>query len=228
MKLLRLTLLTAATVSCSTAAWAQSPYAGAALFGDIVRSTHADSGGVPALDGGGEAIGFAVRVGTRVGATWGVELEWARPGSIEDASLPATTPLIVNIEPRLGLPPFTDTLIYPPIGFSISATERHTTLSPSAWIEQQLSARVSLIYLGGLTFGRTERDYTVSYPTLAALPIARPSYTSESITYGLGALVGFESRIGFGERAQLVPGIRLHAIDNAWLVRPSVGISWNF
>jgi hypothetical protein len=232
MKLLRLTLLTAATLSFSAVASAQSAYVGATLFGDVVRSTHTDTGGVTGPDGGGEAIGFALRVGTRVGATWGVDLEFARPAAIEGNSAP-------QVQPLAGQPggtspgfytvtPSSATLIFPPIGFSIEAEERHTTLSPSAWIEQQLSARVSLVYLGGLTFGRTEREYTVSYPSLAGVPLVRPSYTSATTTYGLGAVVGFESRLGLGERAQLVPGIRLHAIDNTWLVRPSVGISWNF
>jgi hypothetical protein len=25
-----------------------------------------------------------------------------------------------------------------------------------------------------------------------------------------------------------VPGVRLHGLDNAWLVRPAVGLAWNF
>lgn len=220
MKLLGLTLLTAAALSFSTAASAQAPYVGATLFADVVRSTHTETDGVTGPDAGGEAIGFALRVGTRVGATWGVELEFARPATIEGMSTPEVRPL--------DLPPVIDPRIFPPISFSIEAEERHTTLSPSAWIEQPLSARVSLVYLGGLTFGRTDREYTVSYPTLAVLPIGRPTYTTESVTYGLGAIVGFEARLGLGERAQLVPGIRLHAIDNVWLVRPAVGINWNF
>ena len=230
MKLLRLTLLTAAALSFATVASAQAPYVGGALFGEIVRSTHTDTGGVTGSTGGGEGIGFALRLGTRVGATWGVELEFARPASIEGEPMPDVMPLAgpPTLTFMFDVPPFSDSLIYPPIGFSIDTKARHTTLSTSAWIEQQLSARVSLVYLGGLTFGRTEREYTVSYPMLAGLPIVRPSYTTESTTYGLGAIVGFESRLGLGERAQLVPGIRLHAIDNAWLVRPSVGISWSF
>jgi hypothetical protein len=231
MKLLRLPLITAAALSVSITASAQTPYVGASLFGDIVRSTHTVAAGVNGPDGGGEALGFALRVGTRVGATWGVELELARPGAIDDDGTPDVTPLAVQQTlsfTRFDQPPIGSTLIYPPIGFSVHTTERHTTLSAAAWVEQQLTARVALAYLGGLTFGRTEREYSVSYPPILGLPIVRPSYTSESIGYGLGAVVGFEARLGLGEHAQLVPGIRLHAIENAWLVRPSVGIHWSF
>src|SRR5688572_31454070 len=42
---------------------------------------------------GGEAIGFALRAGTRLGAVWGVEVEFARPSSIEDDNERGVVPL---------------------------------------------------------------------------------------------------------------------------------------
>src|SRR5262245_44535293 len=65
------------------AASAQSPYAGAALVGDVLLSTHSESTFGGDAPEGGEAIGFALRVGTPLGAHWGVELEFTRPGEIE-------------------------------------------------------------------------------------------------------------------------------------------------
>ena len=39
---------------------------------------------------------------------------------------------------------------------------------------------------------------------------------------------GLESRIALTGHAQLVPGIRLQAADNIWLLRPAVGLNWMF
>lgn len=224
MKLLRLTLLTAAALSFSTAASAQAPYVGASLFADIVRSTHVETSGVGG-DAGGEAIGFSLRVGTRVGSIWGVEAEFARPAEIEDEgggpiALPALDSL--RILPA-GLSP----AIFPPIAIAVRSVQRHSTLSAVAWAEQQLTARVALVYLGGIAFARSQRGYTYSYSPLAGLSVV-PPFGTETVIYGVGPVVGFESRLTLTDRAQLVPGIRLHALDNTWLVRPSVGISWSF
>src|SRR5262245_53929116 len=62
---------------------AQSTYVGAALVGDVLRSTHTEFTSGPDNSTDGEAIGFALRVGTPLGSRWGIELEFARPGEIE-------------------------------------------------------------------------------------------------------------------------------------------------
>ena len=102
-------------------------------------------------------------------------------------------------------------------------------MSAVAWAEQQLSARMALVFLGGVGFVRSQQEFSVSYsPLLGPSPTIFPPYATETVVYGVGALAGFEARLGLSDRAQLVPGIRLHAIDQTWLVRPSVGIAWSF
>jgi hypothetical protein len=92
-----------------------------------------------------------------------------------------------------------------------------------------VSARVSLVYLGGVGFVRSQHEFSASYsPLLGASPIVFPPYASETVHYEAGPVAGFEARLALTDRAQLVPGIRLHAIDDTWLVRPSVGINWIF
>jgi hypothetical protein len=59
-------------------------------------------------------------------------------------------------------------------------------------------------------------------------PIVLPPFESESVIYGVRPMVGLESRIGLTEHVDLVPGLRLHAGENVWLVRPAVGLNWRF
>ena len=47
--------------------FAQSTYVGAALVGDVLRSTHTEFAGGRDDSTDGEAIGFALRVGTPLG-----------------------------------------------------------------------------------------------------------------------------------------------------------------
>jgi hypothetical protein len=85
MRVKFLSLATLIFVATPVAASAQGPYVAASVFGDIVRTSHTES----SFDndtGSGEAIGFAVKVGTPVGSTWGVELEFARPSVIRSAA----------------------------------------------------------------------------------------------------------------------------------------------
>jgi hypothetical protein len=169
---------------------------------------------------------------------WGVELEFARPATIEREGapglpIPALPPSLTfdGLEPSLTFErvPGSGTLIFPPIVVGFRSSQRHTTLSAVAWAEQQLSARVALAYLGGIGFVRAQHELSVSYsPLLGVSPAIFPPYASETTLYGVGALAGFEARLALTDRAQLVPGIRLLAVDQTWLARPSVGIAWNF
>src|SRR5687768_10901617 len=83
-----LLLLLASAVS----GFAQGTYVSASFFGDFVRSTHTESSGLPLSGAGGEAVGVALRVGTPLGAVWGVEAEFARPSEIEDETQPQLLP----------------------------------------------------------------------------------------------------------------------------------------
>jgi hypothetical protein len=237
MTLIRVLAFAAAALSVAVTASAQSPNVGASLFGDIVRSTHTGTAGGSGAASGGEALGFALRAGTRLGTAWGVELEFARPASMEMEgasgvpilALPSLT--FTSLEPLLTLErvPGSGTVIFPPIIAGFRSSQRHTTLSAVAWAEQQLSARVALRYLGGIGFVRSQHEFSVSYsPLVGASPATFLPYASETTRYGVGALAGFEGRLALTDRAQLVPGVRLHASDHTWLVRPSVGIAWSF
>jgi hypothetical protein len=66
-------------------AFGQSTYVAGSLGADISRFSLFDVAGVD-VGGliGGEAVSAAVRVGTSLGAAWGVELEFARPSEIEE------------------------------------------------------------------------------------------------------------------------------------------------
>jgi hypothetical protein len=55
-----------------------------------------------------------------------------------------------------------------------------------------------------------------------------PSVRNKTVFYGVRPMVGVESRIEMTEHAHLVPGLRLHAGEGIWLVRPAVGVAWTF
>jgi hypothetical protein len=215
-------------VACAGRASAQGTYVSASLLGDIVRSTHTNNAGYD--DGaGGEALGFALRVGTPLGAAWGVELEFARPAEIEDEGQPRVLPLALQ---RSGIAPVEAGQVAPVYPFvypyQVRTSHRNTTLSAAVWAQQQLSARFAMVYLGGMGFYRSEHEYDLAYsPLVRAIPLILP-FESETIVYGVRPMAGVESRIPMTEHAQLVPGIRLHGSDNGWLIRPSIGIAWTF
>jgi hypothetical protein len=228
MKLVRV-IAVAAFAFAGTSASAQTPYVGASLFGDVVRTTHTETAGGRGTTGGGEALGFALRAGTGLGSVWGVEVEVARPASIEDEGVPGGIPIPALTFFGLEELPSGSAAIFPPIIVGFRSSQRHTTLSAIAWAEQVFSARVSLVYLAGIGFVRSQHEFSASYSPLAGVaPTIFPPFASETVGYGVGPLAGFEARLGLTDRAQLVPGVRLHAIADTWLVRPSIGINWSF
>jgi hypothetical protein len=216
---------------------AQSTYAGAALVGDVLRTTHSESSFARDASDGGESIGFALRVGTPLGSRWGVELEFTRPGEIETESSGAI-PLASSIEAltllqSAGVPAGVSwaSLFPSPLPYRFVTTQRHSTLSTSVWLNQHLSSRVSLVYLAGMGFYRATYESDARFEILPAgitLPIGIPSIATKTVNYGVRPLAGFEARIKLTDHADLVPGIRLHGLENAWLLRPAVGLAWNF
>jgi hypothetical protein len=218
--------------------FAQSTYVGAALVGDVLRSTHTESSVGPDNLTDGEAIGFALRVGTPLGSRWGVELEFARPGEIE-TEFSGSIPLASGIDSlallqtsRVVSPGVILPQIFPPIlPYRLRSTQRYSTLSTSAWFNQSLSSRVSLVYLAGMGFYRATLETDSRFEILAAIstvPAGFPSITTKTVNYGVRPVAGLEARIKLTEHADLVPGIRLHGLENAWLLRPAVGLAWNF
>jgi|RhiMethySRZTD1v2_1073278.scaffolds.fasta_scaffold01820_8 hypothetical protein len=223
----------------TTAAFAQSPYVGASLFGDIVRTSHTETPSFDANPGSGEALGFTLRAGTPIGSNWGVELEYARPGRIKsDAQL--VYPLLASPLPQapadlLQLLAGAAPSIYPPINpipLAIQTRDRHTTVSATVWALQNLSDRVAIVYLGGVAFNRFEREYEYGFTNAPAsvgpgiFPL--PSITSRTIDYSARPVVGLESWIGLTDHVTLTPGVRLQTVQDGWSVRPGVGIAWSF
>jgi hypothetical protein len=217
-------------------AFGQGAYVGAFLVGEVVRLDQYDSRADDS--GNGESFGFALRLGSPVGAKWGVELEFVRPGEITSDQTPDIFPLLTNTPPNVGTPlptlpggidlTFYDPLTFPAYSYRFRSTQRRTTVSTSLWVRQEISPRVSLAYLGGVSFGRTSNEIEITYllsrPTI--LPI--PPVTSESIIYDVGPMVGVEGRIRLGGKVDLIPGLRLHGVEGGWLIRPAVGLSWTF
>ena len=210
-------------------AFAQGAYVGAFLVGEIVRLDQYDS---TQDSGNGESFGFGLRLGTPVGARWGVELEYVRPGEITSDQSPGILPAaiydvtLVQVIPGLPSDGRYDPLIFP--SYRFRSTQRRTTLSTSLWVRQEITPRFSLAYLGGVAFGRTNNEIEVSYqlPRPTILPI--PPIVTESISYDVRPMVGVEGRIRMGGKVDLVPGLRLHGASGGWLIRPAVGLAWTF
>lgn len=214
-------------------AFAQGSYIGAFLVGDIVRLDQYDS--TVRDSGNGEAFGFALRLGTPVAAKWGVELEFVRPGEITSDQTPQILPLLtttqrVDVPSLPTLPNVTvyDPLIFPTYSYRFRTTERRTTLATAVWVRQEISPRFSLAYLGGLAFGRTNRETEVSYLPIRPTILPIPPALNESIDYDVGPMVGVEGRIRMAGQVELVPGLRLYANDGGWLIRPALGLAWAF
>jgi hypothetical protein len=223
-------VMLAVFAACAGNAWAQGTYVAASVFGDVVRTSHADTTLRPETAGGGEAIGFALRIGTPLGAAWGVEAELAHPSRIDDEVELLALPYLTPALPLLvaGERAQVSSLIQA-FPYRVRTSLRHTTISASAWAVQQLTGRVALVYLGGLGFYRSTREHEVTFgPLIDRLALLRAPFATGSVTYGMRPLAGMEARIDLTSRAHVIPGIRLHAIEDGWLVRPAVGIGWRF
>jgi hypothetical protein len=218
--------------------FAQSAYVSAAVVGDVLFNTHSETSLGPDVPSGGEAIGFALRVGTPLGSRWGVELEFTRAGEIEtefDGAIPlastaSTTVTWSSVSP--GYEPAFLSLLQRPVSYSLRASQRHSTLSTTVWMNQEVSNRVALVYLAGMAFNRTtyeseSRFEILPLPPGISIPSIYPSIT-KTVMYGVRPMAGIEARIGLTEQVDLVPGLRLHGIDGGWLLRPAVGLAWNF
>jgi hypothetical protein len=213
--------------------FAQSAYVGADLVGDVLRSTHSESSFGRDVSSGGEAIGFALRVGTPLGSRWGVELAFTRPGEIEtefSGAIPLASSADLAAAARVP-GTLTATQLFPsPLPYRLRAAQRHSTLSTTVWFNQNLSSKISLVYLAGMGFYRNTYESESRFDILPAgiiAPIVLPSLT-KSVTYGVRPLAGFEARVHLTDHLDLVPGVRLHGLESAWLLRPAVGLAWNF
>ena len=213
-------------------AFAQGPYVGASIGADIARFSSSDGFDNPAT---GEALSWALRLGGPIGSRFGVELEFARPEEIEkdqtpDVRILAAVSDLLGQSNTIGVPNV-GTAIFPPINFSVRTSRRNTTLTASVWARQEVSRRFSMVYLGGIGFNRIEQLYEYNFgggPRLnPLLPTILPRST-RTTEYSVGPMVGVEARVGMSDHLRLVPGVRLHALQSGWLVRPAVGLAWEF
>lgn len=214
--------------------YAQGAYVSASLTSDVLRLNSVE-GARGFGSSGGEAIGFALRLGTELGSKWGVEVEFARPAEIESDVSPGIVPLAFDTTVSPTLPGTTtipnSSVVFPPFAYRFRTSQRTTTISAGLWARQQLSRSVSLMYIGGAGFHRRTQDTSITFepgPILAAMPtIFAPTLTS-TIAYETGPFAGVEGRFKLTEHAHLVAGARLHGLNGGWLLRPSAGIGWNF
>jgi hypothetical protein len=212
---LRLLILFVVAPFLAAPAHAQDPYVGAALVGNIVRTSGL-------VDADGESLGWSLRVGTPLGDRWGVDAEFVYPGELESSS---------SLEPFLTRASFAPGLTLP-TQLRESRSSRHSTLSASAWVRQRAGDRVELMYHGGVVFGLLERSLQVRYPELPAIPglpaLVLPNIDTSTRTYEVGPLVGIDARIRMTDHLRLVPGVRLMGFSGILITRPAVGLHWVF
>jgi hypothetical protein len=206
---------------------AQSPYVGASIAADITRF---DGVAGEASPGSGEAFSWAIKVGTPVVSRFGVELEFSRPQEIsrQESTQPIPLEAAIGVGSSIGsLPQF----IIP--SFSVRTAQRNTTIATTAWVRQEVTPRFSMQYHGGIAFVRTSREFSYDFPIaeigiLGDIASSLFPRSNTTIDYSVGAIVGADARIGMTEHAWLVPGVRLQGLPDGWIVRPSIGVAWEF
>jgi hypothetical protein len=236
--MVRLVLAVAFSLVTVAAAYAQAPYVAGTIGADVSRVSHSTSNLTRLPSGDGEVLSWSLRVGTPVGESWGVELEFVRSGRSRDEGANGVLPLIpgtgtVTLIPGAVTP--TGTIINPlpnipsPIAFQTDVRRNHSDFDAVAWARQRVGGSVDLVYLGGLAFSRQRIEITQTFPTLLALfAPGGGTFRTTTINYGTRPLVGAEARIGLTSHMRLVPGIRLQGLADGWLLRPYVGLGWFF
>ena len=76
-------VLTLVVVVFAASARAQSAYVAGTIGADVSRVTHTDANFISSPDGN-ETLSGSVRVGTAIGSSWGVELEFVQSGHSHD------------------------------------------------------------------------------------------------------------------------------------------------
>ncbi len=223
-------------VALPASSLAQSTTIGASLFAEVARSGSFEASGFDssAQSLNGEALGGGLWIARGLGERWGVQLEVGFPGEVENET--TTERFTDTFIPGTGLMPML-------VGFGtssrLSTRRTQTTVSTALWIRQPVGERVTLVYLGGVTFGRlryeSEQESSVtgvptSFTSLTGfMPIAPTPSTSrlETVSYGVGPVVGLEALVRLTERLAAVPGIKFHSLAG-WLIRPGIGVQWTF
>jgi hypothetical protein len=234
--MIRVAIAVVVGVLCAGSGWAQGVYVAGAIGAEVVRTASTRSGGSTYDLGSGEALAGAIRVGTNISERFGVELEFFRPGEIEanlGGPIYLAQPAVIDLSPAGVLGSYTSSSFPSIIGQRTRV--RASTTSALAFARQSLGGRVELAYLGGIGFSRVVREIEFDFPRglvlPPGLPIQRP-YSTRSTQYAAGPVVGIDVRAGMTEHAQIVAGLRMHALGQSvidgWMIRPSIGLAWRF
>ena len=216
-------------------AFAQSTYVGAAVGMDVSRFNRVEATGFNDVTAGGEVVAVSLRVGTAVRESWGVELGFTRPSKLEsESSQGFPIPLLAAANAvaggASGVAPVGIGVTFPAFEATTTVERRNTTLDTVAWVAQSVGSRVDLVYLGGIAFTRVVEDVNFQFGR-RTIAIIFPTST-RTISYDVGPVVGIEARIGLTDHVRLVPGVRLQSLGGngreGWLLRPAVGLSWQF
>ena len=238
MARLALTLL---VVSFAASAGAQSAYVAGTIGADVSRVSHTDANFYSSSPDGSETLSGSVRVGTAIGPSWGVELEFVQSGHSHDQLTPVVSPLATSTSTTPA-----QVITVPGVSFTFTSAstnvipvrfvqsdirQSHSDLDALVWARQAVGGSLDLVYLGGVAFSRQRTEITQNFPTILQLFAPLPpnsAFRSTTINYGTRPLAGVEARIGFTSHVRLIPGVRLQGIADGWLLRPYVGLGWFF
>ncbi|HEY6361557.1 MAG TPA: hypothetical protein VIX63_10665 [Vicinamibacterales bacterium] len=217
-------------------------YIGGAVGLDTTLVTSFESAGALQPDRGGTTPALAVRAGIALGQRWGAEVEVAHAFTIErsDTSDGSILAAGARAPVRITWTSVGDFGIdaFPPIRFAptfhIESEQQLTAVNALAWVSYAMSSRIDLVLAAGAAFNRTSVEQRVRFePVLlpgfpAGLPIDLFAPSMRVVNYGVGPVVGVETRIGLGDHLRVVPALRMSTAFSGWSVRPTVGVAWMF
>ena len=230
---------------CAAPSFAQV-YIGAAAGSDTTLVTSFETAGASQLERGGTAPAVAVRAGIALGQRWGAEVEVARAFTIEHSNttnggiLASGRPVDFVASPVN----FFGIDAIPPIRFAptlrTETEQQLTAVNALAWVSYAVSGRIDLVLAAGAAFNRTVVEQRVriepgTLPGIPGFPVGFPGFpldlfasSTRVVDYGVGPVVGVETRIAVGDRLRVVPAVRMSSAFGGWSVRPTAGIVWMF
>lgn len=227
---------------CAAPSFAQV-YIGAAAGSDTTLVTSFETAGASQLERGGTAPAVAVRAGIALGQRWGAEVEVARAFTIEHSNTTNGGVLASgNVSSSLIGVFGIDTI--PPIRFAptlrTETEQQLTAVNALAWVSYAVSGRIDLVLAAGAAFNRTVVEQRVriepgTLPGIPGFPAGFPGFpldlfasSTRVVNYGVGPVVGVETRIAVGDRLRVVPAVRMSSAFGGWSVRPTAGVVWMF
>jgi hypothetical protein len=218
-------------LAAGTPAFAQAPYVSVSLGADVQQLSHVEGGVSSRAVPDGATLSWALRVGTSIEDRWGVELEHVRAAETEKEIdyTPGVSWLDFDVLTSGTSLPTVPAI--PRTVFSQRATTRRqqASIAPLAWIRTEISDAIGVVFLGGVAFNRTrsETDFTIDVPP-NLLPFITVPADSTTVLFSTSAIAGVEARVRLTEHVRLVPGVRIQGVSGGWIVRPAVGLGWQF